>query len=129
MSDTEIEFASRTFINDIKDDTHRERIRGEILENVESRRQEALQAFDALVKYMGIILSGATIAILSFIGTRKDAPVPVSALLSLCCFSLSLMSFAVLLYYHYLIHQSRWDLYANAAHGFFLRDVSLEEDI
>jgi hypothetical protein len=119
---------SKTHIQDIPEDP-RERLRREILANVEGRRVEAQQAFLELVKYVGIILSGGTIAILGFIGSRKDSPIPAIAIASLLSFIASILSFSVFLYLHYLLHQTRWHLYADAAQKFFLRKVSLEEMI
>jgi hypothetical protein len=118
-----------TYIQDIPEGPLRERHRAEILGNVEKRRDEALTAFSDVTKYMGIIISGGTIAILGFIGSRKAAPIPVWSVYSLLAFVLSILSFSLFLYLHYLLQQNRWNLYADMAHRFFTRDASLEEMI
>lgn len=116
----------RTYVQDIPKD-QLERIRGEILGNVEQRREEAHEAFSDLTKYMGIILSGGAIAILSFIGSRKDQAIPTLAILSFAAFALGILSFAFFLHRHSQLHAARWDFYAVLAQKFFLRDASLNE--
>ena len=115
-----------TFINDAPDDV-RERLRGEILANVETRQEEARQAFSFLVNFMGIVLSGAMIAILGFLGTKSPNQVPVLGVLSFLSFGVSLLSFAVFLYLHYQLHVARWNYYAEVADGSFQRRNSLED--
>jgi hypothetical protein len=98
-----------TSIQDIPEGEHLERIRREILDNVERRRQEANNALSDLTKYLGIVCSGGTIAILSFIATKKasGAAVPSFAIVSFLFFALSILSFATLLYRHFQLHSIR----------------------
>lgn len=116
-----------TRIADIPQGKNRERLRQEILDNVEARRGEARDAFDALTKYVGVVYSGGAIAILSFIAARKDSHIPDAAIWSFLCFAGSILSFAVFLYRHYQLHTARWNLYADTAHNFFVRDASVED--
>jgi hypothetical protein len=115
-----------TYINDIPEGEHRERLRAEIFRNLRHRREEALGAFDGLCKYMGIVLSGGAIAVLSFIGARKDH-IPMWSFLSFFCFAISILSFVFFLHRHYQLTQSRWNLYADAADKFFHRELSFEQ--
>ncbi|MDT7814710.1 MAG: hypothetical protein QOJ42_4626 [Acidobacteriaceae bacterium] len=55
-----------SFINDIVEHPAFERIRGEILSNLNDRAREAQQAFTGLMTFCGVIYTGATIAILGF---------------------------------------------------------------
>jgi hypothetical protein len=116
-----------THIGDISEVEHRERIRREILDNVERRREEGNAAFTELCKISGIIYSGGTIAILSFIASRKAGMVPDYAIVSFILFALSLLSFAILLYRHYQLHAARAALYADTAHRFFFSEATLED--
>src|SRR5271166_3269146 len=104
-----------TYIQNIPECDNRERLRAEIFRNLGQRRDDAQQAFTELCKYMGFILPGGTIAILSFIASRKDSPIPLLSILSLLSFVISILSFSILLYRHYQLQQSRWNLYADAA--------------
>jgi glucan phosphoethanolaminetransferase (alkaline phosphatase superfamily) len=120
-----------TYIQDVADgdSEHLERLRREILGNVESRRQEANNAFSEMCKFCGIVYSGGTIAILSFIGSRKEGKVPTSAVVSFSFFVVCLLSFAVFLFCHSQLHAARWEHYADVAHKFFTRQSSLEDVI
>jgi hypothetical protein len=117
-----------TYIQDIPDDV-RERLREEIFRNLGQRRDDATQAFSEVSKYMGIIISGGTIAILSFIGTRKDTPIPAPAIVSLSFFVFAILSYLCFLYIQYQLYQSRWNAYADVANDFFTRQASLEDII
>jgi len=116
-----------TNIGDIPVGELRERFRREILENVETRRKEANEAFSELCKISSVIYSGGTIAVLSFIASRKEGAVPSYAIISFAFFILSLLSFALFLYLHYQLHAARAAHYANSAHRFFLSKMTLEE--
>jgi len=117
-----------TYIQDVTggDKEHAERIRREILENVESRRQEANSALSELFKFSGLIYSGGAIAILGFMA-RKQGEIPKLAVLSFAFFALCLLSFAVFLYLHYRLHSARSAYYAEVAHGFFTRQNTLQD--
>jgi hypothetical protein len=117
-----------TYISEVgKNPENLERLRGEILENIESRREESGSAFSEFSKFSGIVYSGGTIAILSYIASRKDTTVPLLAIASFGCFSISLLSFSLLLYKHFQLQSSRWNLYAEIAHRFFTRKATLED--
>jgi hypothetical protein len=120
-----------TYIQDVPDGDreHLERLRQEILGNVESRRQEANSAFAEMCRFCGIVYSGGTIAILSFIASRKESMVPAVAIVSFALFVVSLLSFAVFLFFHSQLHTARWEHYADVAHRFFTRQSSLEDVI
>jgi hypothetical protein len=116
-----------TYIQDIPDGPNRERIRAEILRNLDKRKEDAHNALTEYIKYMGIVLSGGTIAILGFIAARKGSTLPVFAIVSLLCFVLAILTFSVLLYLHYDLLNARWALYAETADNFFTRKASLED--
>jgi hypothetical protein len=116
-----------TYIQDIPEGEHRERLRREILGIIEGRREESINAFSELCKFSGIVYSGGAIAILSFIASRKDGTIPVLAILSFLFFVLSLLSYSIYLYRHYQLHNARWTYYANIADRFFTRQSTLEE--
>lgn len=115
-----------TYIQDIPAEP-RERLRSEILDNVEYRRKESNQWFDSLTKYVAIVYSGGTIAILSFIASRKDGQVPDTAIVSLALLIASVLSLAVLLYLHYQLHAARYADYGRIADDFFTRQASIED--
>lgn len=104
-----------------------ERIRTEILQNVEHRAQESAQAFSGLMTFCGIIYTGATVAILGYIGGRSSAGVPYLAILSFVFFAAALVAFAILYQQHSQLHAIRYAYYANVAQRFFLRDATLEQ--
>ncbi len=106
-----------------------ERLRREILENIESRREQADSAFTEFSKFSGIVYSGGTIAILSYIASRKDNAVPWLAIASFGCFAISLLSFTMLLYRHYQLQARRWSYYAEIARRFFTRQGTFEDVI
>lgn len=116
-----------TNIGDIPVGELRERFRREILENVETRRKEANDAFSELCKISGVVYSGGTIAILSFIASRKEGTVPSYAIISFVFFIFSLLSFTLFLYLHYQLHAARAAHYANSAHRFFFSEITLED--
>jgi hypothetical protein len=96
-----------TKIGDIPGGDLRERFRREILGNVETRRKEANEAFSELCKISGLIYSGGTIAILSFIASRKENAVSSYAIASFVCCILSLLSFALFNVPDYQLHAAR----------------------
>jgi hypothetical protein len=57
-------------IDQIVDHPSFERIRTEILRNVEHRAQESSQAFYGLMTFCGIVYTGATVAVLGYMGGR-----------------------------------------------------------
>jgi hypothetical protein len=119
-----------TYISEVaKNPENLERLRREILENIESRREESDSAFTEFAKFSGIVYSGGAIAILSFIASRKDNSVPLVAIVSLGCFAISLLSFSMILYKHYQLQVNRWSYYAEIAHRFFTRQSTLEDVI
>jgi glucan phosphoethanolaminetransferase (alkaline phosphatase superfamily) len=116
-----------TKIGDIPSGELRERHRREILGIVEARRRETNEALSELSKISSVIYSGGTIAILSFIASRKEGAVPSYAIISFIFFILSLLSFALFLYLHYQLHAARSAHYADSAHRFFFSELTLEE--
>lgn len=117
---------SMKFINDADAET-RERLRREILGGVESRREEAHKSFSFLINFMGLVLSGATIAVLSFLAQRATSTIPPLGVASFIVFATALLSFAVFLHWHYTLHNARWNHYAEVAQGWFLRKNSMED--
>jgi hypothetical protein len=104
-----------------------ERIRTEILHNVQSRADESSQAFTGLMSFCGIVYTGATIAILGYMGARASVGVPYLSVLSFVFFALALIVFAILYQQHSQLHAARHAYYANVAQEFFLRGATLEE--
>jgi hypothetical protein len=47
-----------TYIQDIPDGPDKERLRAEILRNLDKRKEDAHNALTEYIKYMGIVLSG-----------------------------------------------------------------------
>ena len=72
-----------TYISEVSEDRENlERLRREILQNVESRREDSNNAFSEFIKFSGIVYSGGAIAVLSFIASRKENPVSSVAIVS-----------------------------------------------
>lgn len=117
---------SERLINDIVDHPHFERIRGEILSNINYRSKEAQQAFTGLMTFCGVIYTGGTIAILSFIGTRSSSGVSYLALASFGCFVAALLSFAIFYQRYSQLASKRHEHYTTVAQAFFTRNASLE---
>jgi glucan phosphoethanolaminetransferase (alkaline phosphatase superfamily) len=115
-----------TKIGDIPVGELRERFRREIPGNVETRRKESNEAFSELCKISSLIYPGGTIAVLSFIASRKEGAVPSYAIISFAFFILSLLSFALFLYLHYQLHAARSSRYSNSAHKFFFSESRLK---
>jgi hypothetical protein len=80
-----VSYTKMTYIQDIPEGPNRERLRAEILGNLDKRREDAHNALTEYIKYMGIVLSGGTIAILGFIasdsggGGSGGTPTPYSS--------------------------------------------------
>ena len=116
-----------TYINDIPEGEVRERLRAEVLGNVEHRSEESLQWQTESLRFVGLVTSGATVAVLGFIASRGDlAPEPWSAL-SLGLLIASLLAHAYGLYSLAQLHALRWSDFAEKAQEFFQRERSLEE--
>jgi hypothetical protein len=114
-------------IDEIVDHPSFERIRSEILGNVERRAQESAQAFNGLMTFCGIIYTGATVAILGYMGGRASVGVPYLSILSFGFFAFALVVFAILYQWHSQLHAARYAFYARIAEEFFLRRSTLEE--
>ncbi|TPK42645.1 MULTISPECIES: hypothetical protein [unclassified Mesorhizobium] len=115
------------YINEIVEHPAFERIRGEILNNVETRAKEAQAAFNGLMTFCGVIYTGGTIAVLGFVGGRISAGVPYLAIASLGLFVCALLSFAILYQRHSQLMAGRHHHYAMTANAFFGRKATLEE--
>jgi len=115
------------YINEIVDQPGFERIRGEIITNLNDRAREAQQAFNGLTTFCGLAYTGATAAILSFIGSRSSAGVPYIAILSFVLLSISLIIFSILYQMHSQLIARRHELYAVTARNFFERRATIEE--
>ena len=108
----------------------RERIRREIHNNVEIRRQESHTALQYLISFSGIIYSGSVIAILGYIGSyaSKDT-MPNWVILALPFFIFSLMSFSFMLHWHAQLYAKRSNHFSQVAQKFFLNEASLQDVI
>lgn len=118
-----------TKINEIaeKHPEHLERLRGEILKNVDSRNDQETAAINRLVTYMGIVCSGSTIAILGYISQQLKSGVPLLSILALGSFVAAAMSLAACLYWQFQIHSKRWAVLANISQAFFTREADFED--
>lgn len=117
-----------TFINDIPEGEHRERLRRELLGIVGHRASEYDASFGRLTTFLGAVCSGSVVAVLALINQRStNAPISVWALAAVAAFTLSLVTFAAALYWHFQLHSRRYNLAAEIAEGFFQREYSLED--
>lgn len=114
-------------INDIPEGEHRERIRREVLDNIDERRQAEEAAMSRLSTYLGIVSSGVTIALLGLIGQQLDSGVSVFAVAGFLCSAGAVLAFAYLLYHQFQLHSSRYNLVAEVSQRFFMGKASLED--
>jgi hypothetical protein len=77
--------------------------------------------------FCGIIYTGATVAILGYMGGRASVGVPYLSILSFVFFAMALVVFAILYQQHSQLHAARHAHYANVAQAFFLRGATLEQ--
>lgn len=119
---------SGTYINDFPEGEHRERIRREFLGIVEHRASEYDSSLTRMTSFLGAVCSGSVVAVLALITQRSgSAPISWWAIGAVAAFTLSLVTFAASLYWHFQLHSSRWNLAAELAEGFFQRRYSVED--
>jgi hypothetical protein len=85
------------------------------------------RALATLINYLGIVCSGGTISVLSYIAATKEQGISTLAIISFISFVLSLLSLAIFLNLHFVIHSKRREHFADVAQKFFMREKTLEE--
>jgi len=80
-----------------------------------------------MITYIGIACSGATIAVLGFLGQQSKTGLPVLGIIAFLLCATALLSFAFFLYRIFLIYSARYDLVAEISQKFFMREASLED--
>ena len=119
----------RHYIDEIVGHPHFERIRAEILGNVDRRLRESHEAFTGLATFSGILYSGGVVASLGFIGSQIGAGLTCFAIASFVLMSSALCVFAICYHqYSQLMAARSWE-YSSVAHDFFTRQATIEDVI
>lgn len=106
---------------------HRERIRREILELVESRRSEEQAAFSKLTTYMSAALLGGTAASIGYLSSISVNEAVVFAGGGAALFAVASIFFCGTLYTHYQLRSRRFNVVSEAADRFFSNEGHLED--
>jgi len=115
-----------TKINEIPQEP-RERLRAEILHTVGERRDQSEASLRQLTTYLGILYTGATGATLGLLASSTPASKSTMTLWALSFFGISVISFAILLHWHYRLMTERDNAFSHLATAFFHRDAELED--
>lgn len=115
------------FINEIVDHPSFERIRGEILSNVDHRLRVSHEAFTSLATFSGLLYSGGVVAALTFIGSELERGLSYFAVAAFVLIAAALCVFAVCFQRYSQLMSGRAYTYAVTAQNFFMRRATLEE--